>query len=356
METEIIKIDPKKLKDNKNYYDGELEKAAVVINNGGLVAFPTETVYGLGADATNPFASKKIYLAKGRPSDNPLIIHIYDKNQLKEYAIDIPDIAYKIAEKFWPGPLTMILKKSAIIPKETSGGLDTVGIRMPSDEVARAFLKKVGIAVAAPSANISGRPSPTMSRHVIEDMDGKIDMIIDSDKAKIGLESTIVDLSTSVPSILRPGAISLEMLQKIDKNIYIDPAILKKPDSKLKPKAPGMKYRHYAPKAELIILKGDFKAIEAYLKKEVEKQHKSNKRIALILSKENNIKINVEDIKYIGSRSSYEEIANNLFSTLRELDNNNIDIIYSESFENTGIGMAIMNRLTKAAGYNIIEL
>ena len=356
METKIIKVDRDKLKFNKDYYDAAFSEAAIIINKGGLVAFPTETVYGLGADATNPFASKRIYEAKGRPSDNPLIIHIYDLEQIKDYAGEIPDIAYVLAKRFWPGPLTMILKKKDIIPSETSGGLDTVGIRMPSDEVAREFLKYTSVAVAAPSANKSGRPSPTLASHVYEDMNNKIDMIIDAGDVEIGLESTIVDLTGEHLVILRPGAITLDMLREIDKAAYIDEAILKKPDKNLIPKAPGMKYRHYAPKAKLSIINASEKGFKNYVEQAIEINHSKNKKVGLILSKENKESFKADEIEYIGSRDNEEEIAHNLFAILRNFDNKDIDIIYSECFDNKDLGLAIMNRLTKAAGYDIVEL
>ena len=356
METKIIKVDRDKLKFNKDYYDAAFSEAAIIINKGGLVAFPTETVYGLGADATNPFASKRIYEAKGRPSDNPLIIHIYDLEQIKDYAKEIPEIAYVLAKRFWPGPLTMILKKKDIIPSETSGGLDTVGIRMPSDEVAREFLKYTSVAVSAPSANKSGRPSPTLASHVYEDMNNKIDMIIDAGDVEIGLESTIVDLTGEHLVILRPGAITLDMLREIDKAAYIDEAILKKPDKNLVPKAPGMKYRHYAPKAKLSIINASEKDFKNYVEQAIELNHSKNKKVGLILSKENKESFKADEIEYIGSRDNEEEIAHNLFAILRGFDNKDIDIIYSECFDNKDLGLAIMNRLTKAAGYDIVEL
>lgn len=356
METKILKIERDKLELNKNYYDAAFNEAAIIINKGGLVAFPTETVYGLGADATNPFASKKIYKAKGRPSDNPLIIHIYDFSQVEAYAREIPDICYKLADRFWPGPLTMILKKADSIPYETSGGLDTVGIRMPSDKVARKFLEFAKVAVAAPSANTSGRPSPTLASHVIEDMDNKIDMIIDAGDVQIGIESTIVDVSTGHPLILRPGAITLDMLREIDEDTKIDEAILEKPSRDLVPRAPGMKYRHYAPKAKLSIINANDEKFAIYIKEEIKKQHSLGKKVGLILSSENMHKYEAEEIIFIGSRSNEDEIAHNLFAILRDFDNKDIDIIYSESFEDSEMGFAIMNRLSKAAGYDIIKL
>lgn len=356
MHTKIIKIDRNKLKQQNDYYEAAFKEAASVINKGGLVAFPTETVYGLGADAGNPLASKKIYEAKGRPSDNPLIIHIHSLEQMTEYAIDIPEIAYILAKRFWPGPLTLILKKSDKIPFETSGGLGTVGIRMPDDEVAREFLKYAGVAVAAPSANTSGKPSPTVAAHVVEDMDGKIDMIIDGGDVEIGLESTIVDVTGELPLILRPGAITLNMLKKEQENTLVDKAVFSKPEEGLIPKAPGMKYRHYAPKAELCIVKADFDKFKAYVKNEIEKKHEAGKKVGLILTEENRGEIDADETEYIGSRNSYKDIAHNLFAILRSFDSKDIDCIYCESFDDEDMGTAIMNRLIKAAAYNIVVL
>ena len=235
--------------------DEELKEASAVIRSGGLVAFPTETVYGLGGDATNPEASRKIYAAKGRPSDNPLIVHIADFSQLRNIVAEVPQEAEKLAEAFWPGPLTMILRKNDVIPYETTGGLDTVAIRMPSHPVARAFLQDSGCMIAAPSANTSGRPSPTTAQHVWEDLHGKIEILLDGGPVGIGIESTIVDLSEERPMILRPGFITQEMLSAVLGDVGMDPGLASE-NSKQPPKAPGMRYRHYAPKADLTLVEG----------------------------------------------------------------------------------------------------
>lgn len=363
MKTEIIKIDRDILKNNRETYIAAFKKAAIIINRGGLVAFPTETVYGLGALATDKKAAKKIYEAKGRPSDNPLIVHIASKNDLDKYAINIPKLAYKLADRFWPGPLTMILEKDDSIPYETTGGLDTVGLRVPSDEVALEFLKEAKVGVAAPSANISGRPSPTKADHVIEDMYNKIDLIIDASDVDYGLESTIIDLTSNPPLILRPGAISLSMLKEIDSNIEMDKALFinDKINEDLRPKAPGMKYRHYAPKAELSIIEADKDKFISFID---EKLKYKDKKVALLVSeemknillKENKLELSNIFIRVLGKKKDYKKIAHNLFSALRDFDELNVDEIYSESFSGDGMAFAIMNRLTKAAGYNIIKL
>ena len=348
MYTKLINIDSKDIDKEK------LGEAARIIQNGGLVAFPTETVYGLGADAFNKDAAQKIYAAKNRPADNPLIVHIADIEDLDSIACEISQKAKEMMDRFWPGPLTLILKKRQGLPDETTAGLDTVAVRMPWDEVAREFIRLCKTPIAAPSANLSGSPSPTSAKHVYEDMNGRIDMLIASDDSKVGLESTIVDVSVDTPVVLRPGAVTLNMLKVIDDNISIDPAILKKPDKDLLPKAPGMKYRHYAPKAKLTIIESDFEKFRSFVEKE--KSLSQGKRIGLILTEENRGKIQADEVEYIGSRDSYEDIAHNLFAVLRRFDEKKIDIIYSESFEEAELGMAIMNRLVKAAGYNIVKL
>ena len=249
METKRIVI-----KDRKNIKDEELAEAAAVLRSGGLVAFPTETVYGLGGNALDEDAARKIYAAKGRPSDNPLIAHISCAADLAPLVKEIPVAGRKLMEAFWPGPLTMIFPKSGRVPYGTTGGLDTVAVRMPDDPVAGRLIALAGVPVAAPSANTSGRPSPTTADHVWQDMNGRIDMIIDGGPVGIGVESTIVDVSSPVPSVLRPGAITMEMLREVLGEVTIDPAILGPMKEDIRPKAPGMKYRHYAPEAELILV------------------------------------------------------------------------------------------------------
>ena len=250
MKTEVIKID-------QNNMDTEaLERAAAIIRDGGLVAFPTETVYGLGADALSAEASKKIYAAKGRPSDNPLIVHVAEFSDMEKIAQEMPEEAKKLADAFWPGPLTMIVRKNDKVPYETTGGMDTVAVRMPNHPVALELIRRSGGYIAAPSANTSGKPSPTLAEHVAFDMDGRIPMILDGGPVGIGIESTIVDLTEDIPMILRPGYITPKMLEKVIGEVKMDPGIIAS-DSLQKPKAPGMKYKHYAPKADLILVDGE---------------------------------------------------------------------------------------------------
>ena len=349
MDTKIIKID------EENIDEALISQAGKIIKNGGLVAFPTETVYGLGGDALNRESSKKIYAAKGRPSDNPLIVHIADIRDMDAIVLKVTENALKLAERFWPGPLTMILKKSDLVPLETTGGLDSVAIRMPVHKTAAAFIKAAGGYVAAPSANISGKPSPTSAKYVIQDMDGRIDMIIDGGDSGIGLESTIVDLTGDIPVLLRPGYITVEQLRKVLGNVDVDKTILDG-DCKERPKAPGMKYRHYAPKGELTIVEGQALAVVEKINELTHEAERKNKKVCVIATDENADSYEAGVIKSIGSRNDEDIIAHRLYTILRECDDENIDVIYSESFDSAGIGQAIMNRLLKAAGHHMIHI
>lgn len=350
MDTKIIKID-------RHHPDAadSLYEAAKIIRMGGLVAFPTETVYGLGGDALNHDAAKKIYEAKGRPSDNPLIIHISDIEDMDKYAKNVGAKARELALAFWPGPLTMILEKKPIVPYTTSGGLETVGIRLPKDEVARKFIELSGTAIAAPSANVSGRPSPTKASHVIEDMNGRIDMIIDADRSRIGLESTIVDMTRDIPMILRPGFITKSMIEEVIGKVEVDPMILEKPSEDRKPKAPGMKYRHYAPKAKVYIIDGEETNVAKYISAALENLSNPEKA-AIMVSRETAKYYDFTNMEIIGSRKEESDILYNLFDVLRKFDEMDMELVYSEAFYSKKWGDAIMNRLLKAAGYNIIKV
>ena len=342
---------------NEQNIDTEvIERAGRILKDGGLVAFPTETVYGLGGDALNPASSERIYSAKGRPSDNPLIVHIYRIEDLETIAADIPEGAYKLAETYWPGPLTMIFHKKPIVPLETTGGLETVAVRMPSNRIAAALIKAEGGFIAAPSANLSGKPSPTSARYVIEDMDGRIDMIIDGGDSEVGLESTIVDFTGEHPLILRPGYITAEMLGSVlGIAVGTDRAIISA-DSGLKPKAPGMKYRHYAPKGELTIVTGDPDAVRAKINELAAGDRSKGFSVGVIATKETAAGYKCDNLKIVGSKGRGEETAHSLFRVLREFDDDNTEKIYSEAFDETGVGAAIMNRLLKAAGHHIISV
>lgn len=333
-----------------------IKQAGEIIKNGGLVAFPTETVYGLGGDALNPESSKKIYAAKGRPSDNPLIVHIADFEDIYKITSKVPDNAKKLANAFWPGPLTMILPKSDIVPRETTGGLDTVAVRFPSDLVAQEFIRAAGGFVAAPSANISGRPSPTEAKYVIQDMDGRIDMIIDGGENEIGLESTIVDLTIDPPQVLRPGFITNEMLGDVlNEKVETDRAIIEA-DSGIAPRAPGMKYRHYAPKGILVIVEGNREEVVSEINRRLEEDKANGFRTGVIASDETIGEYTADVSKSSGKAGDQFTAAHRLYSILRSFDDENAERIYSESFALDGFGTAIMNRLLKAAGHQIIKL
>ena len=345
METIIAQITENEEQNQKIY-----EQASDILKRGGLVAFPTETVYGLGADALDEEASAKIYAAKGRPSDNPLIVHIADTKALEELSCDVTAQAKLLAEKFWPGPLTMIFRKSEAVPYETTGGLDTVAVRMPSHPTALALIRESGGYIAAPSANTSGRPSPTLAEHVYEDLNGKIPMILDGGAVTIGLESTIVDLTEEIPTILRPGFISLDMVQAVLGEAQIDRGLIAN-DSNIHPKAPGMKYRHYAPKADLKIVEGPMEQVISYINEQAEKG-----RTGIICTEETRSRYPKGDIKCVGTRKDELSIASHLFAVLREFDEDGVEQIYSESFKAPGLGEAIMNRLLKAAGHQKVDV
>lgn len=352
METEIIKISEDDVSEDK------FREAGQIIRDGGLVAFATETVYGLGADALNKEASAKIYAAKGRPSDNPLIVHIADVKALDELAKDVDEKTRMLAEAFWPGPLTMIVNKSDIVPYSITGGLDTVAIRMPNHRVALGLIKASGRYIAAPSANTSGRPSTTKAEHVIEDLNGKIDMIIDSGAVKIGLESTIVDMTSKVPTILRPGYITREALSDVIGEVEVDKAITEggMVSKDVVPKAPGMKYRHYAPKAALTIVEGEEEKVIKYIEEKMAEHKKRGEKAAVMATDESMDKYSCDNVFSVGRRKEQTSVATHLFAQLRDFDDLNMEYIYSESFSRENIGQAIMNRLMKAAGGNIVRL
>ena len=351
METKLIKI-----QDSEWIKDEELAEAARIIREGGLVAFPTETVYGLGANALNEDAARKIYAAKGRPSDNPLIAHISCMKELEPLVEEIPEAGRKLAKAYWPGPLTMVFPKSGIVPYGTTGGLDTVAVRMPSDPVAARLIAMSGVPIAAPSANTSGRPSPTTAQHVWQDMNGKIEMILDGGPVGIGVESTIVDVSGPVPVLLRPGAVTMEMLEAVAGHVEIDPAIQGPPREDLRPKAPGMKYRHYAPKADLAIVEGPTEEVINAINQFVKEDQANGLQAGIIATEETISRYPCGTVKCIGSREAEETIAHNLYEVLREFDQCQVSKIYSEAFYTPKMGQAIMNRLLKAAGHKIINI
>ena len=349
METKIEKI-------NDCLLDADKIKAAgEIIRQGGLVAFPTETVYGLGADACNADASRKIYEAKGRPSDNPLIVHIARFFDLEKIVKSVPPKAKLLSDAFWPGPLTIIVEKNDRIPYETTGGMDTVAVRMPDHPAALALIREGGGYIAAPSANTSGRPSPTLAEHVAEDLGGKIPMILDGGPVGIGIESTIVDLTEEIPMILRPGYITRDMLEKVIGEVRVDPGIIAS-DSARKPKAPGMKYKHYAPRADLILVDGEEARVVEKMKELAAAAISEGKKVGIICTDETRSSYQAGQVISIGARSDEDAIAQHLYKILREFDDMDVDVIYSESFSTPRIGQAIMNRLLKAAGHQVIAV
>jgi len=358
MNTKVIKI-------SEDLPPAEITKLHIAVNiikSGGVVAFPTETVYGLGANGLDETACAKIYEAKGRPSDNPLILHISDMSQLDELAAEISETAKLLADSFWPGPMTLVMKRTSIVPSLVSGGLDTVAIRMPSNRIAHELIKQSGVPIAAPSANVSGRPSSTRSEHVETDLTGQVDMIIDGGSSVYGLESTIVDVSgKGRPCLLRPGSITVEQLESIVGKIDIDPAVTAHMLSGDRPKAPGMAYVHYAPRAELVIVTGNISSVQRKISELAHKQQASGtnaSNIAIITTDEGLDFYRNAPAKLfsLGKRSNLDEPAANLYDVLRSLDEAGITHAFAEGFDEVGIGLSIMNRMKKAAGYRILAV
>lgn len=346
MTTRIIKVNEKKFKID------EIKIAAETIIKGGIVAFPTETVYGLGANALNTKAVEKVYEVKDRPKDNPSIVHIADKKDVYRLASEIPDKAEGLMKKFWPGPLTLVFKKSKILPDVTTAGLNTVAIRMPDNKIALALIRESKVPIAAPSANLAGKPSPTSAEHVIHDLYGKVDVIIDAGKTRIGVESTVLDLTTNPPTLLRPGGVTLEKLKSFLGKIKLHPIV--KTGGKIEKvfaKSPGMKYKHYAPEADLIVIEGKTKAIRKKIQKLANEYKNGGKKVGVMTASKYNYDADV--VKFVGS--DLKTIAKNLFKTFRELDGEKVDVILAESVKTSGMGLAIMNRLKKASGYNIVK-
>ena len=325
-----------------------------MIREGGTVAFPTETVYGLGADALNPEAVGKIFWAKRRPADNPLIVHVDDVAWLGRLAERVPGEALRLAERFWPGPLTLVLRKSGEVPDITTAGLETVAVRMPRHPVALALIRESGRPIAAPSANLAGRPSPTTAQHVAEDLMGRIDLILDGGPTEIGVESTVIDLTSHPPQILRPGGVSLEELREVLGEVELHPAALGKAEER-RPKSPGMKYRHYAPRAELIVVEGDPERVPVKIEEIARGYRALGRRVGILATDENLGRYRSGKAVSMGSRRDPETIARNIFRVLRELDREGVDIIIAEGIPEEGIGLAVMNRLRKASGFNIIR-
>ncbi len=327
-------------------YEAGIARAADILKLGGTVAVPTETVYGLAASAFDDNAIKAVFAAKGRPQDNPLIVHISDFKQLEEIAAEIPESARLCAEKFWPGPFTMVLKSRGSVAKSVSAGLDTVAVRMPSNRVICDVIEKSGLPLAAPSANTSGAPSPTAAHHVLDDLDGKIDAVIMGEECEVGVESTVISLSGDTPRLLRPGAVTAEQLLDILPDMVIDKAVLSQPESGKAVASPGMKYKHYAPKTEAFLVVGDSKKFVSFVN--------GSGGAALCFSEEAGY-ITVPKLVY-GSGLDESTLAKNVFSALRKADTLKADKIYIHSPSKTGVGLAVFNRLIRSSGFKVIEL
>ncbi len=334
---------------HRNHQKAVMKKAARIIRQGGLVAFPTETVYGLGANALDKKAVRKIFEAKGRPLDNPLIVHIADVKDLSKLARNIPKEAGILTKKFWPGPLTLVLFKKKIVPKEVTAGGNTIAVRMPKNKTALELIKSSGVPIAAPSANLASKPSPTTAKHVSGDLGNRVDLILDGGRTKIGVESTVVDLTVKPFQVLRPGGLVLEELKKVLKDIQPHTSLLGK-ELKGKVKSPGMKYRHYAPAASLILVAGTMKQTTDKIQALVKKYKNLGKKVGVMASLETKNKYSEADVVLsAGSRKNLKSIAKNLFRVLRNFDKQGVDVILAETFPEKEIGFTIMDRLKKAA-------
>ncbi len=349
-ETIILTVDPDRPAPEK------IRQAAQIIQKGGLVAFPTETVYGLGADALNSNAVLALFEAKKRPLDNPPIVHIADSKDVRKLAEEVPENAELLMETFWPGPLTLVFKRSNIVPTVTVAGLDTVAIRMPKHKVALALIKESGRPIAAPSANLSGKPSPTSAMHVFEDLDGRIEAILDAGATTVGVESTVLDLTVEPPVVLRPGGVSYEALKQVIGEVKLHPFVESETELPLeKARSPGMKHRHYAPEADVILVEGATQAVVNKMKELADSYKLRGLKVGILATDETRAAYEATVVMSLGSRFNLEVVARNLFRLLREVDAQNVDVIIAEGVPAEGIGLAVMNRLRKASGYRIIK-
>ena len=348
--TLLLKVDSKKLEIDK------IQVAANIIKDGGIVAFPTETVYGLGADALNPKAVMKIFKAKNRPADDPIIVHIAKKEDVYRLARNVPEAAEKLMSCFWPGPLTLVLKRSELVPDITVAGLDTVGIRMPNNRVALVLISESNTPISAPSANLFGKPSPTTAEHVINDLAGRIDAILDAGPTNIGVESTVMDMTTSFPQILRPGGTTYEELRRVLGNVELHPiAAANKKVRVIKVRSPGMKHRHYAPDSEMVVVEGEFDKVVKKIGELAKLHLAEGRKVGILTTNESQPNYKADIVKSLGSRNDMATIAKNLFRLLREFDKEKVDIIIAEGITPQGLGLAVMNRLRRAANFNIIK-
>ncbi|AEG16922.1 Sua5/YciO/YrdC/YwlC family protein [Desulfofundulus kuznetsovii DSM 6115] len=330
-----------------------MARAGLILRQGGLVAFPTETVYGLGANALDGLAVARIFEVKGRPQDNPLIVHVADRETACRLVCRVPAGAGKLMDAFWPGPLTLVLPAAPVVPRQVTAGLDSVGIRMPDHQVALALIAAAGVPVAAPSANLSGRPSPTTAGHVLQDLNGRIEVVLDAGPAGVGLESTVLDLTGDVPVILRPGGITREELEKVIGEVRADPGVDGRPGGEFRPRSPGMKYRHYAPRVPLVLVEGEPERVAARLKELAGIYRSRGLRVGVLATAETAGEYNGSRVVVAGPRQDPAAIASRLFAALRQLDELGVDVILAEGIEPRGLGLAVMNRLRRAAGNRI---
>lgn len=349
MHTEVVLVSPEAPSADS------LAPAAAALRAGQLVAFPTETVYGLGANALDGAAVAQIFAAKGRPADNPLIVHVADRSAVDQVVREIPPKAVALMDAFWPGPLTLVLPRQAAIPTEVAAGLPTVGVRMPSHPVALALIRAAGVPVAAPSANRSGRPSPTSAEHVLEDMMGRIPWVLDGGETGVGLESTVLDLTVDPPTVLRPGGVTVEQLQQVIGEVRIDPGVNGTTQA-ANPRSPGMKYTHYAPKAPVLLVEGPVLAMQAKIVDLAEEFMAEGKRVGILCATESMGRYSAPVVLDYGDRHQLEMVAASLFRTLRAFDRHAVDVVLAEGVPETGIGLAVMNRLRRAAGGRVISV
>jgi len=351
IKTIVLKVDPHQPEPEK------IRIAAEVLNSGGLVAFPTETVYGLGANALDEKAVLRIFEAKNRPADNPIIVHIANRDDIYVLSENVPQIAEELIDEFWPGPLTLLFAKSDAVPNQVTAGLATVAIRMPSHAIANALISEAEVPVAAPSANLAGKPSPTSAKHVMDDLLGRIEVLIDGGEVGYGVESTVLDLTTDPPAVLRPGPITVEELRKFAGEVEIHPiARADVPIEVAIARSPGMKYRHYAPAAEVVVVEGPIESMVEKVQELVDAQRRLGKKVGIMAMEETAPRYRADVVKVVGSRLDPRTVAKNLFKVFREFDSEDVKFVAAESLEPRGIGLAVMNRLRKAAGYNIVHV
>jgi L-threonylcarbamoyladenylate synthase len=351
MKTLLLKVNPQKPEPDK------IQIAADIIKNGGLVAFPTETVYGLGADALNPNAVCALFEAKKRPLDNPPIVHVANVVDVKKLTKHVPPEAELLMQKFWPGPLTLVLKRSELVPDVTVAGLDTVAVRMPNNPIALALIRKSQRPIAAPSANLAGKPSPTTAKHVLDDLDGRIDAVLDGGATQVGVESTVVDVSVSPPQVLRPGGTTFEALRGVLGKVELHPFVAADKEIAIsETRSPGMRHKHYAPKAQLILVEGDVSGVVEKIRGIAEDYRRKGCRVGVLATDETAPKYAADVVKSLGSRFNLDAVAQSLFRLLREFDDEGVDVIVAEGVPAEGMGLAVMNRLRKASGYNIVKV